>query len=88
MYFIYVITDNKQIYIGQTNNPERRFYDHVNKQVKSTKRFRKCNMFIVERCQSRGEALKKEGYYKNSSDRRKVKKLLFEGKLEKYRDIV
>ena len=88
MYLIYVITDNKNIYIGQTNKPKRRFKDHCNKRVKSTKRFLLYNIFIVEKCDNRSDALRREFYYKTAYGRRKIKTLLKENVLEKYRGVV
>ncbi len=87
-YFVYVVTDNKRIYVGQTNNLKRRFNDHNNKQVKSTKRFLIHKMFIVEKLKDRSIAFKREKFYKSYVGRKKIRELLKKKELKEYRGVV
>ncbi len=86
--YIYVIISNENIYIGQTNNPVRRFKDHYDKKVKSTKRFLTYQFFIVEKCENRSDSLKREKYYKTAYGRNKIRTLIKEKRLEEYRGVV
>lgn len=63
-YFIYILrTSSNTLYIGQTNNLEKRLSEHKNKSSKSAKYIRYFNSFKLiyfEKYQTRKEAMNRE----------------------------
>jgi len=74
-YFIYILrTSSNTLYIGQTNNLERRLKEHRNKSSKSAKYIRYFsgfNLAYSEKYSTRKEAMQREAQLKKLS---KVKK--------------
>ncbi len=64
MYFVYIIrTSLDTLYIGQTNNLEKRLKEHQNKSSKSAKYIRYFNsvkLVYSEKYQTRKEAMQRE----------------------------
>ena len=67
MYIVYAIRSQVRdyVYVGMTNNLERRFSQHNCGKVKSTKAFRPFEMIYVEEHKTRPEARNREKYLKS-----------------------
>ncbi len=66
-YFVYILASNNNttIYIGVTNNIERRIYEHKNKVVKGFTNTYNCNKLVYfEIFSDIQEAIKREKYIK------------------------
>lgn len=74
-YYLYILlTSANTLYIGQTNNLERRLREHKNKLSKSAKYIRYFTSFELvynERYQTRSEAMKREYQLKNWTRKKK-----------------
>jgi putative endonuclease len=67
-YFVYILTNksNKILYIGVTNNLERRMYEHRNKMVDGfTKRYNLTKLIYFEETSDIRSAIEKEKQLKN-----------------------
>lgn len=68
MYFVYILrTSSNTLYIGQTNNLERRMFEHQNKTSRSAKYLRyftSCNLVYKETFDNRTDAMKREAELK------------------------
>ena len=75
MYFVYFLrTSGNTLYIGQTNNLEKRLAEHKSKSVRSAKYLRAFDSFelvYTEKFKTRSEALKREYQLKQLSRRDK-----------------
>jgi len=89
MYYVFILrTSSNTLYIGQTNNLEKRILEHKNKTSKSAKYTRYFNFFELvhkESFTSRSEAMKREWQLKQWSRAKKEalisKDLVFPKKL-------
>jgi putative endonuclease len=74
MYIIYalVFIDNR-IYVGMTNDLERRTKEHIRGKTKSTKNRSIRKIIIIEKCKSRLLAREKEKYWKSGFGKEKLK---------------
>lgn len=74
-YFVYILrTSSNTLYIGQTNNLQKRIKEHQNKTTKSAKYikyFSSCKLVYFEEYTTRTEAIKREWQLKHWT---KVKK--------------
>ena len=75
MYYIYAISslERKYIYVGLTDNIERRFSEHNAGKNKTTKPYAPFTLIHFEECASRVEARSREKYYKSGSGKEKLK---------------
>ena len=66
-YYIYIMTNNsKTLYIGVTNNLQRRVYEHKNKLIEGfTKRYNITKLIYYETTSSIESAIKREKQLKN-----------------------
>jgi putative endonuclease len=66
-YFVYIITNNKKtLYIGVTNNLERRIYEHKNKLIDGfSKRYNLNKLVYFEECGNIESAIRREKQLKN-----------------------
>lgn len=66
-YYIYIITNHSRtLYIGVTNNLERRMYEHKNKLVEGfSKRYNLTKLIYYENCSNINDAIKREKQLKN-----------------------
>ena len=75
MYFLYILlTSSNTLYIGQTNNLERRLEEHKNNKTKSAKYIRyfpSFNLVYSERYPTRKDAMKREWQLKQWSKSKK-----------------
>jgi putative endonuclease len=78
MYYTYVIYSLQRayIYVGITNNVERRFFEHQNGSNKTTKPYRPYKILLVERFDSRAAAREREKYLKSGTGKEFLKRLL------------
>ena len=78
---IYAIEcDNKSIYIGQTRDLENRWNQHIaGKGADWTKKHKPVRMFPIEKVKSIKDALFREREWKTSTNRKKLKKMIFDG---------
>ena len=83
-YFIYILrTSSNTLYIGQTNNLEKRLKEHQDKSSKSAKYIRYFNSFklvYAEKFSTRQKAMKREWQLKQWS--RAKKEALIKGDLQ------
>jgi len=67
-YFVYILTNksNKVLYIGVTNNLERRMYEHKNKMIDGfTKKYNLTKLVYFEETSDIGSAIERERQLKN-----------------------
>jgi len=70
-YYVYVLKSEKdgKRYIGFTDNIERRFIEHCQGKVKSTKNRRPIVMIYTEEFLDKANAMKREAFFKTHSGR-------------------
>jgi putative endonuclease len=80
MYYVYAIKSvhRNYIYVGISSNIARRLDQHNKGQNKSTKPYRPFFLFFHELLDSREKAREREIYFKHSSGKRFLRKLLNE----------
>lgn len=78
MYFVYALKSLKKnyIYIGISNNIERRTKEHNCGYNKTTKSYLPFKLILMEKCASRKEARKREKYLKSGFGREFIKNLI------------
>ncbi len=68
MYYIYILrTSANTLYIGQTNNLERRLKEHLSKKSKAakyTRSFETLTLVYQEEYETRGDAMRREAQLK------------------------
>jgi putative endonuclease len=77
-YFVYALSSllRNYLYVGQTDNIERRFIEHNNGKNKTTRPYRPFKLIYSEEFTSRKEAREKEKYLKSGSGKEFLKRLL------------
>jgi len=79
-YFVYILrTSSNTLYVGQTNNFEKRIHDHRDKKGKGSKYIRSFDTFELvhkEEFESRTEAMKRENQLKKMTKKEKEKLLI------------
>lgn len=77
MYYVYAISSESRnyIYVGLTDNIERRFGEHNDGKNKTTRAYRPFILVFTEQCETRGVARKLEIYYKSGIGKEKLKKM-------------
>lgn len=80
MYYIYVIQSlkDKKLYIGYTNNLQRRFEEHNAGRNEVTKGRKPFRLLYYEACIQKGDALKRELQLKTGFGREYLKRRLSE----------
>ncbi len=75
MWYVYILLcEDKSLYTGISNNPEKRFIDHSNgKGGKYTRSFKPLRIIHLEGYNSKQEALKRENQIKGWSREEKIK---------------
>jgi len=75
MYFVYVIKSlsRNYIYVGLTNNLERRFRQHQDGTSKTTKPYRPFKLLFSEAFLTRLEAREREKYLKSGAGKEYIK---------------
>ncbi|MBU4224146.1 GIY-YIG nuclease family protein [Patescibacteria group bacterium] len=78
MYYVYTIKSiiKNYIYVGLTNNLERRVNQHNNKREKTTRAFAPFKIILTESYQTRIETRTREKYLKSGAGKKLLKSLL------------
>lgn len=78
MFYVYVLISlkDRKLYIGQTNDLNRRFIEHCNGEVTSTCYRRPLKLIFAEMFLTRFEAERREEWLKSDAGRIELKKLL------------
>ena len=75
-YFVYFLQSlkNNDLYVGSTENVEKRVVLHNAGRIKSTKAYRPWKLLGFEKCESRSEAVVKEKLFKAHQQKEILKK--------------
>jgi putative endonuclease len=75
MYYVYVIRslEKKYIYVGLTNNPDRRIAEHNSGKEKTTRSYAPFEPILIEKFSSRSEAREREKYLKSGTGKEHLK---------------
>jgi len=75
MFFVYVLKSlsRKYLYVGLTNNPERRLDEHQNGKEKTTAPYRPFERILLEQFSDRIDARKREKYLKSGVGKEYIK---------------
>ena len=78
MYYVYVLNSliRKYIYVGLTNNVERRFGQHQKGREKTTAPYRPFEIILTEEYSTRPEARKREKYLKSGVGKEWIKRCI------------
>ena len=78
MYYVYTLDSliRNYIYVGITNNIERRINEHQTGRNKTTKPYRPFRLTLIEEFKSRPEARQREKYLKSGTGKEYLKQLL------------
>jgi putative endonuclease len=76
MSYVYILKslNHKKLYVGSTNNLERRLSEHNNGFSFYTKRYKPWSVIYLEEYRDINDARKRERYLKSSAGRRFIKK--------------
>jgi len=77
VYYVYALKSikRKYIYIGITDNIQRRFNQHQSGNNKTTSAYRPFKIILIEKFKNRLEARKREKYLKSGMGREWIKKI-------------
>jgi putative endonuclease len=77
-WFVYAIASlkNRQIYVGMTQNIERRIKEHNNGHTKSTRAYIPWELFFTEKANGSEQARTREKYWKSGIGKEKLKIIL------------
>ncbi len=77
MYFVYAIKSliKQYVYVGLTNNPQRRISQHRQGKEQTTKPYRPFEIKLIETYNNRAEARKREKYLKSGVGKEWLKSL-------------
>ncbi|MFA5021613.1 MAG: GIY-YIG nuclease family protein [Patescibacteria group bacterium] len=75
MYYTYILKSEKdgKLYVGYTDDLDKRFTEHQKGLVKSTAERRPLRLVYYEACLDKNKALKREKYFKTGFGRRYLK---------------
>ena len=78
MFYVYAIkSENKNyVYVGLTNNPNRRLAQHNSKKEKTTRSYAPYKAILTEEYQTRIEARQREKYLKSGIGKEFLKSLM------------
>jgi len=79
MYYLYILLNNQKsrTYTGVTNNLDKRFKEHNEGKVSSSSPYRPYHIAYTECFETLKEAKQREKFFKTTTGRRKLQKLLF-----------
>ncbi|MBU0504627.1 GIY-YIG nuclease family protein [bacterium] len=85
MYYTYILLSHKdnKFYIGNTNNLKRRFKEHQNGLVRSTKCRLPVELVFYEAYLNKYDSIKREKYFKSTKGKYSLKNMLKNYLLEK-----
>ena len=77
MFYTYAIESKSRsyIYVGLTNNPDRRIAEHNNKRERTTRSYAPFDTILVEEYKTRSDARKREKYLKSGIGKEFLKSL-------------
>ncbi|MCW9066451.1 MAG: GIY-YIG nuclease family protein [Ignavibacteriaceae bacterium] len=77
MYYVYILLSEKDNirYVGYTKNLKRRINEHNSGSVKSTKNRRPLKLIYSEEYESKGDAMKREKFFKSGLGRSFLKSI-------------
>jgi putative endonuclease len=77
MFYVYAIssTERSYIYVGLTDNVERRFFEHNNCKNKTTKPYAPFVLIFTEVHETRMDARLREKYWKSGTGKEQLKSL-------------
>ncbi|MDB4582674.1 GIY-YIG nuclease family protein [Draconibacterium sp.] len=77
-YFVYAIKSklDGRIYVGFSENVQKRLKEHNSGKTKSTKGFRPWELIFTQECETRIDARELEKYFKSGSGKEKLKKMV------------
>lgn len=80
MYYVYVLRSlkDKKLYIGYSENLKRRFSEHQNGDVQSTKPRRPFDLIFYEAYKNMKDAKRREKYFKTDKGKSSLKMMLKE----------
>ncbi|MCS7052308.1 MAG: GIY-YIG nuclease family protein [Ignavibacterium sp.] len=80
-FYVYILRSKvkDKYYVGHTNNIIRRLKEHNSGKSKFTKKYMPWELLYYEEFESQSEAITKEKYFKTTSGRRLIKKLISPG---------
>ncbi|MBI4837230.1 MAG: GIY-YIG nuclease family protein [Candidatus Portnoybacteria bacterium] len=88
MFHVYfLLLSNSDIYKGITDNLKRRYSEHSNGKVKSTKNFRPLELIGYEAYVLKSDAMRREKFLKTTGGR-KLLRLQYKNIIEKYKTTV
>lgn len=74
MYYVYIILlSNRQLYTGRTNDMKRRYREHQNGKVKSTKNRRPLKLIHYESYLIKSDAIRREKFLKTTEGKKLLK---------------
>jgi putative endonuclease len=78
MFYVYILYSRKikQVYVGQTNNLDKRLKEHFDGKNFSTKNKLPLSLIHVEIYQTRSDAMKREKFFKSLSGSKLKSKIL------------
>jgi len=77
MHYSYILLlSNSQLYAGETDNLRRRFGEHINGKVTSTKHRRPLKLVFYEAFTAKTDAIRREKYFKTSKGKSTLKLML------------
>ncbi len=79
MFYLYILESelDGSYYIGQTKNIENRLEEHNTNKNKYTRHKQPWKLIYKEEFQTRGEAIKRERYFKNLKNKRYISELIY-----------
>jgi putative endonuclease len=77
MYYVYAISslERNYIYVGLTDNIERRLSEHNSGKNKTTRAYSPFELIYSEECGSRAEARNREKYFKSGIGKEKLRSI-------------
>ena len=80
MRYVYILKSLKdyKLYIGRTDDLKRRFVEHVNGKIISTKNRRPLKLIFYESFASKSDAIRREKYFKTSKGKSSLRMMLRE----------
>jgi putative endonuclease len=77
MFYVYIIKlTNNRFYTGSTHDLKRRFYEHLNGKVKSTKNLRPIELIHYEAYKLKSDAQRRERFLKTTEGKRLLRQQL------------
>ncbi len=85
MQYVYILQSEKdrEFYVGETSDLQRRLQEHKFGKVESTKYRRPLRLLCYEAYRTRAEAMRREKYLKSSDGKKDIRKRIKESMLTK-----